>query len=152
MASNSSVFPESERAGPTLSVTLLFCFLVFQLSHRHTSQSLCDEYHRLRFWTVVLQLPEFILSASGCEEQETEAKHLWGPVLPPAWSGGCRNTWHWPSDEVAGVLTAQLPPSRRLKPLHSILPPSLSSTEHMLFKNIRSATKPRLIQQRKRSL
>lgn len=98
---------------------------------------------------VVLKLPEFILLASGCEVEGRERKHLWGLVLPPSWSRGWRNPWHRPSDEVAGVLTAQLPPRRRLKPFHGFLPPSLScsTAEHMLFKNIWSATKLQLFKQ-----
>lgn len=64
----------------------------------------------------VLQLPEFLLSASGCAVEVTEAEHLWGL----SW----RNTWQQPSEEVAGVLTAQLPPRGRLKPFPSFPPPT----------------------------
>lgn len=72
---------------------------------------------------VVLKLPEFILSASGCLVG-TERKHLWGlvPLPAPSQSSGWRNTWHQPSKAVAGVLTAQLRPRRRLKPFHSCFP------------------------------
>lgn len=95
-------------------------------------------------FVVVLERLEFILLVSGSKVEGAKRKHLWGLVLlPPLQSRGWRNPWHRPSGEVAGVLTAQLPPRRRLKPFHSFLPPSLdsSSTEHMLFKNIWLATK-----------
>lgn len=65
---------------------------------------------------VVLKPPEFILSASG--RLVDGARSCPPPTLSSDWG----NSWHQPSDEVAGVLTAQLPPRRRLKPVHSFLP------------------------------
>lgn len=66
-------------------------------------------------------IPEFILSASGCEVEGTERKHLWGLVLTPLPRD--EHTWRWPSDEVAGVLTPTSP-KWKVKTL-SQCPPSL---------------------------